>query len=98
MARRFMHHDPSHVVVDEVVIHDFGVLDKKHRRVGCRITTDEADGKFGWLASVLRDGSDFGPITGAGGWHETREDRQAAIDRYLRGARRRAEKAHGVAK
>ncbi len=83
------------VTVDECTVYDFDILDKKGRTVGCRVTTSQADGQWGWLGTALRDGRPFGPITGGGGWHATREERDAAVDRYVRGARRRAAKAHG---
>jgi|LakMenEpi03Aug12_release.lakeMendotaPanAssembly.Ray.scaffolds.fasta_scaffold1460045_1 hypothetical protein len=82
------------VCIEDCIVYDFDILDKKGRAVGCRVTTDRAGDRYGWLGTVLRDGRPFGPFTGAGGWHATPEERQAAIDRYLRDARRRAVKAH----
>ena len=88
--------DPSiPVCIEDCTVHHFGILDMKGRWVGARVTTSQAGELFGWLGAALRDGRPFGPITGGGGWHATREERDAAVGRYLRGARRRAEKAPG---
>lgn len=83
------------ILIHDCTVYDFDILDKKGRPVGCRVTTREAAGLFGWLGAALRDGRAFGPITGGGGWHRTREERDEAVARYIRGARRRAEKAPG---
>ncbi len=89
-------HPSIPVLVDESTHYDFDIIDKKGRKVGCRVTTLEADGQWGWLGSALRDGRAFGPSPSARGWHATREERDAAVDRYVRGAQRRAAKARAV--
>ena len=88
--------DPSiPVCIEDCTVYDFDIVDKKGRAVGCRVTTSQAGDLFGWLGAALRDGRPFGPITGGGGWHATREERDAAVARYVSGARRRAKSARG---
>jgi len=83
------------ILIGDCTVHHFDLLDKKGRTVGCRVTTHEAGGLFGWLGTALRDGRAFGPITGGGGWHLTAQERDEAVARYVRSARRRALKAPG---
>jgi len=82
-------------LTDDCTVYHFNILDKKGRPVSCRVTTREAGGLFGWRGEALRDGRPFGPVTGGHGWHTTAQERDEAVARYIRGARRRAEKAPG---
>lgn len=87
--------------------HDFGVMDKRCRRIGANIYTFEVDFELkpealgGWTVdpghyfvfqpNTTRNGQDYGPVQP---WHlfVTTQERDAAIAKYLDGARKRAQK------
>lgn len=94
------------VLITETTHVDFETLDKRGRRVGVNIrrefvSFDPTDARCGWDREpgeywsfkpwATRNGQCYGPVQSDYAFR-TREEREAAIEKYLVGARKRAAK------
>lgn len=78
----------------------FGVKDKKGREVGARAIlreltrADSGERVYGYVADAQRAGKSFGAMT-VPQWFATAAERDAAVVKYLKGAKARAIKTFG---
>jgi len=70
----------------------FFVRDTKGRTVGARARMWKEDGRFCYRPGALRNGQPFGANQPAGRFG-TEAERDAAVEKYFTGARKRAAKA-----